>query len=206
MYPYATPAERPAQVAAATAENKPVKRQLILTGGTASLLILAACGSAAATGGNNSPAATPTPTSTPAPTPVATPTPTHVPATPAPATGAAVSLRSVAGLGSILVGANGNTLYYFLGDTGMTSNCSGMCAQNWPPLTTVGAPRAMSGVSQGLLGTTKRSNGTMQVTYHGHPVYFFIADTAPGMASGEGLDAFGAHWYVVSASGMTIVK
>jgi predicted lipoprotein with Yx(FWY)xxD motif len=173
-----------------------MKRELALIGGTASLLILAACGSATpGTGSNNSPTATAAPTATP--TPVATPTPT-----PVPAAGTTLSLRSVGNLGQILVGANGKTVYVFLADTGTTSTCNGSCAQNWPPVTTTGTPQASGGVSQALLGTTKRADGSTQVTYHGHPVYYFIADTGPGMANGEGINAFGALWEVVTAAGM----
>ena len=120
--------------------------------------------------------------------------------------GTAVSLRSVGGLGQILVGANGMTVYFFLADTGMTSTCSGQCAQNWPPVTTKGAPHAMGGVAQGLLGTTTRGDGTTQVTYHGHPLYYFIADSAAGLATGEGINAFGARWEVVNAAGVAVVK
>ena len=122
--------------------------------------------------------------------------------TPPPATGTITSLRSVGNLGQILVGPNGRTLYFFLADTGMTSRCTGSCAQNWPPLTTQGTPRALGGVSQHLLGVTLRADGTMQVTYNGRPLYYFIADGAPGMANGEGLNAFGARWEVVNAAGM----
>jgi predicted lipoprotein with Yx(FWY)xxD motif len=173
-----------------------MKRELALIGGTAGLLILAACGSATAgTGSSNSPTATVAPTATP--TPVATP----APATPPPAAGTALSLRSVGNLGQILVGANGKTVYVFLADTGMTSTCNGSCAQNWPPVTTTGTPDATGGVSQTLLGTTKRADGATQVTYHGHPLYYFIADTGPGMANGEGVNAFGALWEVVTAAG-----
>lgn len=132
--------------------------------------------------------------------------PTAAPVTPPPATGTVVSLRSVSGLGQILVGANGRTLYFFLADKGMTSTCTGSCAQNWPPVTTNGAPRALAGVSQGLLGTMRRGDGTIQVTYHGHPLYYFIADAAAGMAGGEGLDAFGARWEVVNAVGVAVVN
>jgi predicted lipoprotein with Yx(FWY)xxD motif len=182
-----------------------MKRELLLFGGTASLLILAACGSAT-TGAvaSNSPRATATPT--PIATPVVTPTPTPIPATPPPATGTVLTLHSVGNLGNILVGANGKTVYFFLADTGMTSTCSGSCAQNWPPVTTTGAPQAMGGVSQALLGTTKRGDGRTQITYHGHPLYYFIADSGPGMANGENLDAFGARWEVVNAAGMSVVK
>lgn len=180
-----------------------MKRELAIIGGTAGLFILAACGSASAgTGNSNSPTATVAATATPTPVATPTPTPTPVPATPAPAAGTALSLRSVGNLGQILVGANGKTVYVFLADKGMTSTCSGQCAQNWPPVTTTGTPRAAAGVSQALLGTTKRADGAMQVTYHGHPLYYFIADTGPGMANGEGINAFGALWEVVNAAGM----
>jgi predicted lipoprotein with Yx(FWY)xxD motif len=187
-----------------------VKQHLVMSGGAVSLLLLAACGSA--TSGATSPTAVPSiaPTATPTPTPIATPVPTAVPTpartTPAPALGAAVTLRSVGGLGQILAASNGRTLYFFLADTGMTSNCSGSCAQNWPPLTTVGVPHATGGVSQSLLGTTRRGNGTTQVTYNGHPLYYFIADSGPGMAGGEGINAFGARWQVVNAAGVAVVK
>ena len=187
-----------------------MKQRLLIVTGTASLLMLAACGSA--TAGTTTPTApsTQTPTAVPTaaatPTPVATPTPTPVRATPAPATGTAAMLRTVGNLGPILVGPGGKTLYIFLADTGMTSTCTGSCAQNWPPLTTSGPPRALAGISQTLLGTTRRGDGTLQVTYHGHPLYYFIADGGPGIANGEGIDAFGAHWEVVNAAGLAVVK
>jgi predicted lipoprotein with Yx(FWY)xxD motif len=190
-----------------------MKQKLALLSGTFSLLILAACGSATTgtLGGTPAtPTAAPSLIPTPAPTSVATPAPTVVPtATPAalaPTTGTATALRSVGALGEILVAGNGRTLYLFLGDTRAMSNCNGSCAQNWPPLTTIGVPQATGGVSQSLLGTTKRQDGTTQVTYAGHPLYFFIADSAPGMANGEGIDAFGAHWEAINAAGMSVSK
>jgi predicted lipoprotein with Yx(FWY)xxD motif len=190
-----------------------MQRNLVMLGGTFSLLILAACGSptAGTLGGTSStPTAGPSRTPTPAPTAVATSprtaNPTATPAPPAPATGTATALRSVGALGQILVGANSRTLYLFLGDARGTSTCNGSCAQNWPPLTTSGAPRATAAISQSLLGTTKRQDGTTQVTYNGHPLYYFIADSAPGMANGEGIDAFGARWEVVSAAGTGVMK
>jgi predicted lipoprotein with Yx(FWY)xxD motif len=177
-----------------------MKRELALFGGTASLLMLAACGSATTgAGSTNSPTATAAPTAVP--TAIATPTP--IPATPAPSTATTLTLASAGNLGQILVGANGKTVYVFLADVGTTSHCNGSCANNWPPVTTTGAPKAAGGVSQALLGTTKRANGTTQVTYHGHPLYYFIADTGPGMANGEGLSAFGAIWEIINAAGMS---
>jgi predicted lipoprotein with Yx(FWY)xxD motif len=168
-----------------------VIRRLVICGGALTALLVTACGSA--TNAATTPTATAVPstapTATPTPTPTATPAPTAAP-TPTPAPGAAVMLRSVGGLGQILVGPNGRTLYLFMGDTGMTSRCTGSCAQNWPPLTTAGVPRAVGGVSQHLLGTTRRADGTTQVTYNGHPLYYFIADTGPGHGRRRGNQRF----------------
>lgn len=176
--------------------------------GAFSLLILAACGSTGAStlgGTSSTPTAAPSPTATPVPTTVATPSTTPTPM-PAPATGTAITMRVVGSLGKILVGPDGRTLYLFLGDAGTMSRCVGSCAQNWPPLTTNGLPRATGGVSQMLLGTTKRQDGTTQVTYAGHPLYYFVADSAPGMANGQGIVAFGARWEVVNAAGMGMIR
>jgi predicted lipoprotein with Yx(FWY)xxD motif len=192
-----------------------MKQKLVILGGTLSLLTIAACGSAttgALGGAPSTPTTAPTqaPTPTPAPTvvPTAAPTPTPVVvhATPPPAMGTALTLRSVGNLGPILVGPNGKTLYLFMSDSATMSTCNGSCAQNWPPLTTSGTPRGMGGVSQSLLGTITRQNGTKQVTYHGHPLYYFIADSGPGMANGEGVDAFGARWEVINAAGVAVIK
>ena len=65
-------------------------------------------------------------------------------------------------------------------------------------------PMAGGGVSQSLLGTTKRADGTEQVTYNGHPLYYFAADTGSGMAKGQGVKAFGSDWYVVNGKGSKI--
>ena len=108
-------------------------------------------------------------------------------------------------LGKILVDGRSRTLYLFEKDKHGKSACSGMCATNWPPLLTKGKPKAVSGVKSSLLGTTKRSDGTTQVTYNKHPLYTFIADKSkPGSTKGEGLDAFGAEWYVLGTNGKKI--
>jgi predicted lipoprotein with Yx(FWY)xxD motif len=116
-----------------------------------------------------------------------------------------VSLAAISGIpGKALVGSNGRTLYLFQADKNGTSACSGACAAAWPPDTVTGTPQAGSGVSQSLLGTITRADGTMQLTYNGHPLYYFTADTGAGTAKGEGSKAFGAEWYVVGASGSKI--
>jgi predicted lipoprotein with Yx(FWY)xxD motif len=119
--------------------------------------------------------------------------------------GATVAVKS-SKLGAILVDGTGRTLYLFEKDQGTTSSCYGACAGGWPPDTTNGAPRAGAGVSASLLGTTTRTDGKTEVTYHGHPLYYFAGDPMPGDSNGEGLKAFGAEWYVLSAAGNKVEK
>lgn len=126
--------------------------------------------------------------------------------TPAPATtGGQPATVSVADnkLGDLLVDAQGRTLYLFGSDTGTTSTCTGACASAWPPLRS-SAPTAGTQVNGSLLGTTPRSDGDPQVTYHGHPLYTFVKDTKAGDTNGEGVTAFGASWFVVSPAGAQI--
>lgn len=107
-------------------------------------------------------------------------------------------------LGKILVDGNGRTLYLFEADKGTHSACNGACASAWPPLTSKGSPSAGTGVTAAKLGTAKRDDGTVGVTYNGHPLYTFAGDKAPGQATGQGSDGFGAEWYVLSAAGRAI--
>ena len=105
-------------------------------------------------------------------------------------------------LGRIVVDGKSRTLYLFEKDKHGKSTCSGACAQSWPPLLTKGAPRAGTAAKASLLGTTRRADGTTQVTYNKHPLYTFAGDQGKrGATTGEGLDAFGARWYVVAAKG-----
>jgi predicted lipoprotein with Yx(FWY)xxD motif len=105
-------------------------------------------------------------------------------------------------LGRIVVDGKSHTLYLFAKDKNGKSACSGACAQNWPPLLTKGAPKAGAGAKAALLGTTRRADGTTQVTYNKHPLYTFVADAnKPGSTKGEGVDAFGAKWYVLAVKG-----
>jgi predicted lipoprotein with Yx(FWY)xxD motif len=120
------------------------------------------------------------------------------------AKGAVVTTRRTK-LGTILVNAQGRSLYLFEKDKNGKSACSGACAKAWPPLLTTGKPSAAGGVNAKLLGTTKRSNGT-QVTYNGHPLYTFFQDTKAGQTNGEGSTAFGAAWYVMGTNGKKIEK
>jgi predicted lipoprotein with Yx(FWY)xxD motif len=117
------------------------------------------------------------------------------------ASGAVVSVGSVPGLGRVLVDAAGLTLYDFHKDKGTTSSCYGACAGVWPPLSTVGEARASNGAISSKLGTTKRKDGTTQVTYAGHPLYTYAEDKKPGDSKGNDIDSFGAEWYALEPSG-----
>jgi predicted lipoprotein with Yx(FWY)xxD motif len=126
--------------------------------------------------------------------------PTQSPAQSPPAASAAAVDAKKIGLGTIVVDGKGMTLYMFEKDKGGKSSCDGACAAAWPPLLTSGTPTAGAGVKTSLLGTTKRSDGSTQVTYHNWPLYYFVKDKAPGDATGQNVDAFGAEWYVLSAA------
>ena len=117
--------------------------------------------------------------------------------------GAAVKVaqRSV---GRILVDSHGRTLYLFTHDKGRSSTCNGSCARNWPPFITHGKPRAISGARTALLGTTRRKDARIQVTYHGHPLYYYSGDKRAGQTRGEGRSAFGGRWYAVSTAGNAV--
>lgn len=108
-------------------------------------------------------------------------------------------------LGKILVDAHGRTLYLFEKDSGGRSFCAGSCASVWPPLTVNGTPTPGGGVSASALGTTSRG-GKTQVTYHGHPLYYYVSDSGPGQVGGQGLTQFGALWYVISPEGHAITN
>jgi predicted lipoprotein with Yx(FWY)xxD motif len=120
-------------------------------------------------------------------------------------TGAKVAVAS-SNLGQILVDSHGRTLYLFARDKNHKSTCYGLCAGYWPALTTKGKPKAINGARRALLGTTRRKDGRMQVTYRGHPLYRFSGDTGAGQTSGEGLTDFGGGWWAVSPAGNKIVS
>jgi predicted lipoprotein with Yx(FWY)xxD motif len=107
-------------------------------------------------------------------------------------------------LGRILVDSKGITVYDFPPDRGTTSVCYGACAALWPPLLTHGKPVAGPGVRASLLGTTTRKDGKLQVTYGGHPLYYFVTDRKPGQTTGQGIDQFGGPWWVISPAGKEI--
>jgi len=107
-------------------------------------------------------------------------------------------------LGTFLVDGKGRALYLWEADHGATSACSGACAQAWPPLTITGTPKASGAVKGSLLGTTKRADGSREVTYAGHPLYLFAGDRRAGQTTGEGSNGFGAPWWVVTPAGKAL--
>jgi predicted lipoprotein with Yx(FWY)xxD motif len=104
-------------------------------------------------------------------------------------------------LGTILVDSKGITLYDFVKDKGTTSVCYDACAALWPPLLTQGKPVAGPGVKASLLATTKRKDGKLEVTYGGHPLYYFVTDRNPGQTTGQGVNQFGGPWWVLTSAG-----
>jgi predicted lipoprotein with Yx(FWY)xxD motif len=107
-------------------------------------------------------------------------------------------------LGPILVDSRGITLYDFVKDKRGTSSCYGACAALWPPLIAKGKPHAGRGVRASLLGTTRRKDGKLEVTYNHHPLYYYVSDRKPGQTTGQGLNQFGGLWWVLSPSGKEI--
>jgi predicted lipoprotein with Yx(FWY)xxD motif len=117
---------------------------------------------------------------------------------------ASVVSTKTSSLGTFLVDAKGRTLYLWDADHGSMSTCAGACAQAWPPVTTTGTPNASGAVKASLLGTTKRADGSREVTYAGHPLYTFAGDTQAGQTTGEGSNGFGAPWWVVTPAGKAL--
>jgi len=169
--------------------------KLVLSGGLAAITLFAvACGGASpsiarSSSSPNSPAISVSPSSSPAPLTNA---------------GFTLTVADNPKLGQILVDSSGRTVYLFIADKGTTSVCYTQCATYWPPMITRGAVKAGAGVNATLLGTTARTDGTTEVTYAGHPLYYFISDKKPGDVTGQGVNGFGAPWYVVAPSGMQV--
>jgi predicted lipoprotein with Yx(FWY)xxD motif len=155
----------------------------------ASALVLAACGGS----GSSSTSSTAT-TATSAAKPAGSPRPASIVGT------------STSSLGTFLVDAKGRSLYLWDADHGSKSVCSSACATAWPPLTTTGKPKASGMAKSSLLGTTKRADGSREVTYAGHPLYYYAGDTGSGQTNGQGSDSFGSPWWVVSPAGKAIQK
>ena len=153
-------------------------------------LLAAACGSSSTGSSSSSTAAAASPT--------ATATVSH-----AAATGAALGTAK-APAGTYLTGASGRAVYLWVADSNGRSNCSGACAQVWPPVLTKVKPTVSHGLSAGNVSTITRSDGTEQVTYKGHPLYYFVQDPSAGTTKGQGSDSFGAKWWLVTPAGAAI--
>jgi predicted lipoprotein with Yx(FWY)xxD motif len=171
------------------------------------LLAIAGCGGG---GSSSSSASTSTTSSAPAETkpsseskPASKPKPASEsePASESTGTAAVVKVTNTPDLGKVIVDSKGMTLYDFHKDKGTTPACYGACAEAWPPLLTSGEPKATGGAEGSMLGTTKRKDGTVQVTYNGHPLYGFVEDKKPGETNGNDVDAFGAEWYALEPNG-----
>ena len=106
--------------------------------------------------------------------------------------------------GTVLTNGSGRAVYLWKKDTGDMSNCNGACAGAWPPVTTTGAVTASGAAKPSDLGTITRSDGSKQVTYDGHPLYYFAGDSGPGTATGQGSDSFGAPWWLVAPTGSDV--
>ncbi len=115
--------------------------------------------------------------------------------------GSTVEGAEISGLGTVLVDSEGMTVYEFTVDKGTTSECYEECEAAWPPLTTTGKPTAGGGAQASDLGTTKRKDGTEQVTYKGHPLYTFAADKGPGEANGNESEG---TWFVLNEAGSAV--
>ena len=158
------------------ARNRRLRMLLVLPAAAAAAAVVAACSSSGTSSG----------------------TPSSSSGGGSSARAAAAGSLSTAKIGgaTVLTNAKGFTLYSFAPDTSTTSNCNGTCAQNWPP---VKGP-VTAGV-KGTFGTIKRSDGSVQATFDGHPLYTFVGDTAPGQAKGNGLNAAGGLWHEITTSG-----
>ncbi|HEU0250605.1 MAG TPA: hypothetical protein VFR48_07770 [Solirubrobacteraceae bacterium] len=178
---------------------KPTFGLIAVLGATA--VVAAGCGSSKSSSATSAASAYPSETtsSAAASTPAAT---TTAASTPASGGGTVVAVKHASKLGTILAaGSKKLTVYMFEGDKGAASSCSGACASVWPPVTTNGGPSVSGAASSADLGTITRSDGTTQVTYKGHPLYFFARDKDSGDAYGQGVHGFGADWYVLKPSG-----
>jgi predicted lipoprotein with Yx(FWY)xxD motif len=121
------------------------------------------------------------------------------------ASAAATVIKTTSGsAGAFLTNGSGRAVYLWAKDAMNKSVCSGACAGAWPPVIANGSVTAAGGATAKGLGTITRSDGTRQVTYHGHPLYYFAGDTGPGQTGGQGSDSFGAKWWLVAPSGASV--
>jgi predicted lipoprotein with Yx(FWY)xxD motif len=119
--------------------------------------------------------------------------------------GSAVGVKQTP-LGNTLADANGRTLYLFNADKPGVSTLSNAGFAVWPAFTTTGTPQAKGGIQASQINTIAGPNGSRQVTYGGHPLYYYVGDRQPGNTLGQGLNQFGAPWYVLASSGNAVTS
>jgi predicted lipoprotein with Yx(FWY)xxD motif len=172
----------------------PARLAAVVGGAVGVALLVAACssGSSSTAATSSSPAAAPPASSSAAAGGSAS------------ASGATVITTASSPAGTFLTDGSGRAVYLWVKDTGDASTCTGACAGAWPPVTTTGTPTASGGAMASDLGTITRSDGSKQVTYDGHPLYYFVGDSGPGTAAGQGSDGFGAKWWLVSPTGSDV--
>jgi len=146
-------------------------------------------------------------TSSSSSTPAATATSAGAAAASASSTGSAavISTKSSSG-GAFLTNGSGRAVYMWVKDAKDQSMCTGSCASTWPPVTTTGSVTASGSAVPADLGTITRSGGTKQVTYDGHPLYYYVGDTGAGTVNGQGSTGYGAYWWILAPSGAPITS
>ena len=176
--------------------SAPAKLATGVGGAVGVALLAAACSSAGSS--SSTPAASSS-------TPASASAPSSAPASGgASASGATVIKTASSSAGTVLTDGSGRAVYLWVKDSGGMSACTGACAGAWPPVTTTGAATASGSAKASDLGTITRSDGSKQVTYDGHPLYYFSGDSGPGTATGQGSDGFGAKWWLVAPTGSDI--
>ena len=168
-------------------------------GALGAAVVVAACSSAAST---TSSAAAPAAPASPAAS--ASPAGGSSSSAGASSSGGTVITTAKSSAGTVLTNGSGRAVYLWVKDTGDMSNCNGACAGAWPPVTTTSTATASGSAKASDIGTITRSDGTKQVTYDGHPLYYFSGDSGAGTATGQGSDGFGAKWWLVAPAGTDV--
>jgi predicted lipoprotein with Yx(FWY)xxD motif len=177
------------KISAISRMPKPARLAAGVGGAVGVAVLAAACSSA----GSGTPASSPTGTASGA-----------AAGGSASASGGTVITTATSSAGTFLTSSSGRAIYLWVKDTGDMSQCSGACAGAWPPVTATGSVTAAGSAKPSDLGTITRSDGTKQVTYDGHPLYFFSGDPGAGTATGQGSDSFGAKWWLVAPTGSDV--
>ena len=180
----------------------PVSKRTKLVAGVGGALGAAVVVAACSSGGTSSaaaPAAAPSSAAAPA-----SPAGASSPSSGASSSGGTVITTAKSSAGTFLTNGSGRAVYLWVKDTGDMSNCNGACAGAWPPVTTTATATASGSAKASDIGTITRSDGTKQVTYDGHPLYYFSGDSGPGTATGQGSDGFGAKWWLVAPTGSDV--